>query len=111
MIRPDFIDRLKDQADIVTIINELVPLKKAGVNHRACCPFHDEKSPSFNVNPKRQTYKCFGCGASGNVYRFVMQHKNLPFPEAVEYVAGRCNQVVEYEQTNRPASRLKGLRL
>lgn len=111
MIKPDFIQRLRDQADIVDIVGELITLKKAGANYKGCCPFHNEKSPSFNVNPNRQHYKCFGCGAAGDVFKFVMQHKNLTFSDAVHYVAGRLNEVVEYEQSDRPASRFRNLKL
>ena len=66
----EFIDDLIARADIVALINQRVPLKRSGSNYKACCPFHDEKTPSFNVNEPKQYYYCFGCGASGNVISF-----------------------------------------
>lgn len=82
-----FIDDLRRQADIVRVISDYVPLKKKGTNWMACCPFHQEKSPSFGVNPAREMYKCFGCGEGGNVFTFVMKIENVSFPEAVKLVA------------------------
>ena len=68
----DFIDALLARADVVEVINQRVPLKKAGVTYKACCPFHQEKTPSFNVNPQKQFYHCFGCGAHGDALKFIM---------------------------------------
>jgi DNA primase len=84
-----FIDDLVGRADIVEIINARVTLKKAGREYRACCPFHNEKTPSFWVNPTKQFYYCFGCGASGTVLSFLMNYDHLPFVEAVEDLASR----------------------
>ncbi|MBD2700105.1 hypothetical protein IC229_05630 [Spirosoma sp. BT702] len=112
MIDPNFLERLRQQVDIVTIIGELIELKKAGSNHRGCCPFHNEKTPSLNVNPRRQIYKCFGCGKAGDVFGFVMDLKRMSFSEAVQYVAGRYNETVIYEpRTARPRSRFANLDL
>ena len=111
MIKPEFIQRLRDQSDIVYIISELMTLKKAGTNYKGCCPFHNEKSPSFVVSPQRQTYKCFGCGESGDVFAFVQHHRKESFSEAVHYIAGRLNLAVEYEQSNRPPGRYRNLKL
>lgn len=82
-----FIDELKNRADIVRIIGDHVQLKKKGQNHMACCPFHDEKTPSFSVNAGKGFYKCFGCGKGGNVFTFLMELEGLNFPEAVREVA------------------------
>lgn len=82
-----FIDDLRRQADIVRVISDYVPLKKKGTNWMACCPFHNEKSPSFAVNPARESFKCFGCNESGSVFSFVMKIENVSFPEAVKLVA------------------------
>ena len=82
-----FIDDLLDRLDIVEVIDRRVKLKKAGKNYSACCPFHDEKTPSFSVNPERQFYYCFGCGAGGNAIGFVMDYERLDFREAVEGLA------------------------
>ena len=82
-----FLDDLLDRLDIVEVIDRRVKLKKAGKNYTACCPFHDEKTPSFSVNPERQFYYCFGCGAGGNALGFVMDYERLDFREAVEGLA------------------------
>ena len=83
-----FIDELIARADIVEIVGSRVPLKKAGREYKACCPFHDEKTASFWVSPDKQFYHCFGCGAHGTALGFLMQYDQLPFPEAVEELAG-----------------------
>ena len=82
-----FIDDLKTRADLVRIVERHVPLKKKGANWMACCPFHEEKTPSFSVNPGKGFYKCFGCGKGGNVFTFLMEVEGLSFPEAVREVA------------------------
>ncbi len=82
-----FIDDLKNRADIVRIIGDFVQLKKKGQNHMACCPFHDEKTPSFSVNASKGFYKCFGCGKGGNVFTFLMEIEGVTFPDAVRTVA------------------------
>ena len=82
-----FLDDLLDRLDIVEVIDRRVKLKKAGKNYSACCPFHEEKTPSFSVNPERQFYHCFGCGAGGNALGFVMDYERLDFREAVESLA------------------------
>jgi DNA primase len=92
-----FIDELIARADIVELIGSRVPLKKAGREYKACCPFHDEKTPSFWVSPDKQFYHCFGCGAHGTALGFLMQHDQLPFPEAVEELAGRLGLTVPHE--------------
>ncbi|MBX3268581.1 MAG: DNA primase, partial [Acidobacteria bacterium] len=82
-----FIDDLKDRADLVRLIEPYAPLKKKGANWMACCPFHQEKTPSFSVNPAKGFYKCFGCGKGGNAFTFLMEMEGLNFPEAVQRVA------------------------
>jgi DNA primase len=89
LIPEDKISEIKNAADIVDIISETVALKKAGQNHIGLCPFHSEKTPSFTVSPAKQIFHCFGCGAGGNVFRFLMKHQGLEFPEAVRLLAGR----------------------
>ncbi len=81
--------RVKEQADIVQVIGEYVELKKAGVRYLGLCPFHGEKTPSFSVHPGQQFFYCFGCGASGDVYSFLMKYHNLDFPEALKNLAAR----------------------
>jgi DNA primase len=82
-----FIDDLKNRADIVRIIQPYAELKKKGANWMACCPFHQEKTPSFSVNPSKGFYKCFGCGKGGTAFNFLMEMEGLNFPEAVKRVA------------------------
>ena len=82
-----FIDDLKDRADLVRLIEPYAPLKKKGANWMACCPFHQEKTPSFSVNPAKGFYKCFGCGKGGNAFTFLMEMEGLNFPEAIQRVA------------------------
>ncbi|MCU7859222.1 MAG: DNA primase, partial [Candidatus Thiodiazotropha sp. (ex Lucinoma kastoroae)] len=82
-----FIDDLLNRVDVVDVINRRVPLKKAGRDYQACCPFHDEKTPSFTVSPQKQFYHCFGCGVHGSAIGFIMEYDNLGFVEAVEELA------------------------
>jgi DNA primase len=86
-IPKQFIDDLIERTDVVDLIDAKVPLKKAGKNYQACCPFHNEKSPSFSVSPDKQFYHCFGCGAHGNVIGFLMEYEQLEFVEAIEELA------------------------
>jgi len=87
MIPNDFIQTLLARVDIVEVIDHYVPLKKAGTNYAACCPFHSEKTPSFTVSPAKQFYHCFGCGAHGTAIGFLMEHAGKSFPEAVDALA------------------------
>ena len=86
-----FIDDLRRQADIVRVIQDYVSLKKKGANWMACCPFHQEKTPSFSVNPAKDIFYCFGCGKGGSVFNFVMEMERVSFPEAVRIVAEKAN--------------------
>ncbi len=97
----DFIDNLIGRADIVDIIEKRVKLKKAGKNYHACCPFHNEKTPSFTVSQDKQFYHCFGCGAHGNAIGFLMEYDNLEFVEAIEDLAGFYGVDVPREQGTR----------
>lgn len=94
----DFINELVARIDIVDMIDAKVPLKKAGKNHSACCPFHSEKSPSFTVSRDKQFYHCFGCGAHGNVIDFTMEYDRLDFIDAIEELAGQLGLEVPREQ-------------
>src|SRR5215510_6916149 len=87
MIPNDFIATLLGRVDIVQVIDRYVPLKKAGANYQACCPFHSEKTPSFTVSPSKQFYHCFGCGAHGTAIGFLMEYGGKTFPDAVEELA------------------------
>jgi len=95
-----FIDDILARTDIVEIIDARVPLKKAGTNYKACCPFHNEKTPSFSVSETKQFYHCFGCGESGSALRFLMEYEHLSFPEAVEELARNLGLEVPHEKVN-----------
>jgi len=100
-----FADRVKQQADIVRVIGEYVQLKKAGQNFRGLCPFHSEKSPSFNVHPTKQIYHCFGCGVGGDVFKFVMEMEKCSFPESIRVVAEKCGIAVPQPGERSPEER------
>ncbi|MEL7646752.1 MAG: DNA primase [Sedimentibacter sp.] len=91
----DVISRILEQNNIVDVIEEFLPLKKAGANYNTCCPFHKEKTPSFIVSPDKQMFHCFGCGESGDSISFVTKYKNYTFVEAAEYLARRAGIVLE----------------
>ena len=96
-IPQQFIDELLSRVDIVEVINNRVPLKKAGREFQACCPFHGEKTPSFTVSPSKQFYHCFGCGAHGTALGFLMEYDRLSFPEAIEELATQMGMEVPRE--------------
>lgn len=100
MIDRDTIDRIYAAANIVDIVGDYVTLRRRGVNYIACCPFHNEKTPSFVVSPTKGLYKCFGCGKGGNAVTFVMEHENITYPEALKAVGKRYGiEVKEREMT------------
>jgi DNA primase len=100
VIPQDFIQTLLGRVDIVDVIDRHVRLKKAGGNYKACCPFHNEKTPSFNVSPSKQFYHCFGCGAHGNAIGFLMEYSGLTYPDAVRELAQQVG--LEVPQTRSP---------
>ncbi|MCA1634555.1 MAG: DNA primase [Acidobacteria bacterium] len=103
-----FIDDLRRQADIVRVINDYVTLKKKGTNWMACCPFHQEKSPSFSVSPSKDIFYCFGCAKGGSVFNFVMEMERVSFPEAVRIVAEKSGVAMPaMEQDNKFEARRK----
>ena len=95
MIDRTTVDKIYATANIVEIIGDYVTLKRKGVNYMACCPFHNEKTPSFVVSPSKGLYKCFGCGKGGNAVTFLMEHESVSYPEALKMVAKRYNIPVE----------------
>ena len=100
MIPQETVNRILDAAQIVDVVGDFVTLKKRGANHMACCPFHNEKTPSFVVSPLKGIYKCFGCGKSGTAVGFIMEHENLSYNEALKYLAKKYHiEVVEKEET------------
>jgi DNA primase len=100
-----FAEKVKQQADIVRVIGEYVRLKKTGQNFTGLCPFHQEKTPSFAVHPVRQIYHCFGCGAGGDVFKFVMELDKSTFPEAVRTVAEKCGIPIPRPRERSPEER------
>lgn len=101
LIPNEFIAQLLDRVDIVDVINKRVPLKKTGRNYMACCPFHNEKTPSFSVSPDKQFYHCFGCGASGDAINFVREFERMEFSEAVNSLAQEAGlEVPQAQETN-----------
>lgn len=100
MIPQDTVSRILDAARIEDVIGDFVTLKRSGANYTACCPFHNEKTPSFVVSPAKGVYKCFGCGKSGTAVGFVMEHENYTYPEALKYLARKYGiEVKEKEET------------
>ena len=102
-IPDDLIDSIRSQADIVDVVSDYVTLRKAGRNYLGLCPFHNEKTPSFSVNPERQIFHCFGCGKGGNVFTFLMEHENVAFVESVRHIASRLNITIPDTYRNREA--------
>jgi DNA primase len=100
-----FADRVKQQADIVRVVGEYVRLKKSGQNFTGLCPFHSEKTPSFAVHPVKQIYHCFGCGAGGDVFKFVMEMDKITFPESVRAVAEKCGIAIPRARERTPEER------
>ncbi|HEX7327620.1 MAG TPA: DNA primase [Casimicrobiaceae bacterium] len=103
MIPNDFVQTLLARVDIVDVIDRMVPLRKAGANYQACCPFHSEKTPSFTVSPTKQFYHCFGCGAHGTAIGFLMNYAGKSFPESVETLARDAGLTVPH--IDRPGER------
>lgn len=97
----DNVDRIKEAVPIADLIEQYIPLKKSGKNLVACCPFHEEKTPSFVVNAEEGYYKCFGCGESGDVLTFVMKKEHLDFPQALRFLADRYNIPLEEDPENK----------
>lgn len=100
MIPKETVDRILDTAQITDVVGDFVTLKRRGANYTACCPFHNEKTPSFYVSPSKGIYKCFGCGKSGTAVGFVMEHESLSYVEALKYLAAKYHiEVVEKEES------------
>ena len=107
----DQIEQVRSANDIVEVIGASVRLKRSGSGYVGLCPFHNEKSPSFSVSPSRQMYKCFGCGAGGNVITFVMEYENYSFPEAMEYLAERVGISLPKKELSMQQKREENLRM
>lgn len=113
MISQETIEQVKAKASIVSVVEQYVKLKRVGHNYLGLCPFHNEKSPSFNVHPPKGIYKCFGCGKSGDAISFVMEHENKSYPEAIAILAAKAGITIEEQPTRKefikPAARLEKL--
>ncbi|HIZ87467.1 MAG TPA: DNA primase [Candidatus Coprenecus pullistercoris] len=109
MIDRETVDKILDAAEIVDVISDFVTLRRRGANYIACCPFHNEKTPSFSVSPSKGIFKCFGCGKAGSAVTFVMEHEQMTYPEALKYLARKYGiEVHEREETEQDAEdRLK----
>lgn len=104
------VERIKGSIDIVELIGRYLQLRRAGNSWKACCPFHNEKTPSFHVNPARQAFKCFGCGVGGDGVKFLMMFENLDYPTALRRIADMNGIPVIEEEENPEAARLRQLR-
>lgn len=98
MIPRETVERVLDAVQIVDVVSDFVDLKRRGANWIACCPFHNEKTPSFSVSPSKGIFKCFGCGKAGTAVDFVMEHETMSFPEAIRYLAGKYHIEVKEEE-------------
>jgi len=107
VIPQSFIQELLARVDIVDVVERFVPLKKAGANFQACCPFHSEKTPSFTVSPSKQFYHCFGCGAHGSAIGFLMEYSGLNYPDAIEDLASRLGIPVPEEKSGEHRPRME----
>ena len=109
MIDRATVEKILDATEIVDVISDFVTLKRRGANYIACCPFHNEKTPSFSVSPSKGIFKCFGCGKAGSAVTFVMEHEQMTYPEALKYLARKYGiEVHEQEESAEDtADRLK----
>ena len=98
MIPNETVIKILDTARIEEVVGDFVTLKRAGANYQACCPFHNEKTPSFVVSPSKGIFKCFGCGKSGTSVGFVMEHESMTYVEALRYLAKKYHiEIIEAE--------------
>ena len=109
-ITEECVARIKDSADIVELVGHYVQLRRAGYSWKACCPFHNEKTPSFHVNPSRQSFHCFGCGVGGDAVKFLMMYENLDYPTALRRLADMNGIPVIEEEENPEFARLRRVR-
>ena len=103
------IEQIRERTDIVDVIGSRIQLRRSGSDYTACCPFHHEKTPSFHVNPSRQTFKCFGCGVGGDVFSFLMKHDGMTFGDALRTLGERCGIEVEFAKDDGSSLRRKRL--
>jgi len=106
-ITKDFVDRVRDAADIARVVSDYVALKPAGHRLKGLCPFHQEKTPSFSVDPEAKLFYCFGCQTGGDLFKFVQLYENVSFPEAVELLASRCGVPLPEDRPKTPEERAR----
>jgi DNA primase len=109
MVKQEIIEQVRNASDIVEVISEYLELKKTGRNFKARCPFHSEKTPSFMVSPEKQVYHCFGCGAGGNVFTFIMEQEKISFPEALRALAERAGIEIPDSPDDRSTDKVRPL--
>lgn len=110
MIPENIIEEMRQRMDLVAFVEQVTPLTRVGSNFKACCPFHDEKTPSFHINASKQLFHCFGCGVGGSVYNFIMLYHHLSFPEALEFVAKETGTDLEPFKKNKQPQDHKNIR-
>ena len=98
MIKSETIEKIMDTVRIEDVVGEFVTLKRRGANLLGCCPFHNEKTPSFTVSPAKGIFKCFGCGEAGNSVHFLMKHEHFSYPEALRFLANKYNIEIEEDK-------------
>lgn len=106
----DLVEEIRMKNDIVDVVSNYVKLQRRGSSYMGLCPFHNEKSPSFSVSGEKQLYYCFGCGAGGNVFTFVMEYENYSFQEALKYLADRVGMTLPDQEMNAEERRNQDLR-
>src|SRR5512139_2428814 len=110
LIPEDKINEIRQRASIVEVVSDYVSLKKSGKNYLGLCPFHSERTPSFTVNEEKGIFHCFGCGAGGNVFNFLMRTGQMSFPESVRTVAKRYNVVLPTKELSEEEKRRRSLK-
>ena len=103
----DYVQLIKNRIDIVDIISKDLRLAKSGLNYKALCPFHEEKTPSFTINPQKQNYVCYGCGKSGDLFSYVMEKYKISFKEAMEKIAKDANIEINQNLVSQTLSSIK----
>ena len=111
MYYPDeVVEEVRTRNDIIDVVGSYISLKGSGASHKGLCPFHNERTPSFSVSQNKQLYHCFGCGASGNVFTFIMEYENYTFVEALKHLADRVGMALPEEEQTPEQKKTRSLR-